>query len=124
MNDSEGERGAPGPPGDLAGLAKRYVELWQNHLAVIAADADVGEALVRIMAALALSGRSESADAETAKPGGVGGTSAETTSRQRGERIDELARRLAALERRIVALETATRGGRKHAPAKSRRRRS
>ncbi len=122
MNDSEGERGAR-PPQDLASLAKRYVELWQNHLAVMATDADVGEALVRIMAALALSGRSDSADAETAKPDGVGGTSAETTSRQRGERIDEFACRLVALEQRIAALETGTRRGREHAPAKSRGRR-
>jgi len=37
---------------DLASLAKRYLDLWQDHLIAMAADPDFAENLARLFAAL------------------------------------------------------------------------
>ncbi len=39
-------------PPDLASLAKRYVDLWQDQLIAMAADPDLAKAFARLMAAL------------------------------------------------------------------------
>src|SRR5882672_7978528 len=39
-------------PPDLAALAKRYVELWQDYLTAAAADPDLADSLARLLVGL------------------------------------------------------------------------
>src|SRR5579883_75831 len=81
-------------PPDLASLAKRYLDLWQEQLIAMAADPDLAESLSRLLAGLvppsAWPARPGGDDAAPARP-----TAAAAASGERGDRLDELARRLA-----------------------------
>jgi len=108
-------------PPDLASLAKRYLDLWQEQLTAMAADPELAESMARLFAGLVPPG--------WAPPGnGHDGFAARATAaarspRQRGDAVDEFARRLAAVEERLAAVEARAYAGSKRPPAKPRRRR-
>ena len=106
-------------PPDLASLAKRYLDLWQEQLIAMAADPELAESLARLLAGLmppgwagTVSGEPAGTPAPAAAPG------------ERGDQLDELLRRLAAVEERVAALEAGARAGRKRPDGKPRRRRA
>jgi hypothetical protein len=112
--------GAMAESPDLASLAKRYLDLWQEQLTAMAADPDLAESLARLFAGLMppgwappLGGGDDSFPAGTA--------AAPHSSRQRSDAVDEFARRLSALEARLAAVEAGARAGGKRAQAKPRR---
>ena len=114
---------------DLASLAKRYIDLWQEQMIAVAADPDLAEAFARLMSLLLPTGWAARTDGAGREHGGADATAPRTAaapdpSRERGDGLDEFARRLAALERRIAALEKGPRAGRKRAASRARRRRS
>src|SRR5882724_8669343 len=113
-------------PPDLAALAKRYVDLWQDQLIALAAHPELAEGLARLLAALPQpswpagfrdwSGAAgPAADRPASAAGASGGGDRE---------LRELLRRLAAAEERIARLEAGVAGGRPRAGKKSRRRRA
>ncbi|HXZ01743.1 MAG TPA: hypothetical protein VEI03_17240 [Stellaceae bacterium] len=111
-------------PPDLASLAKRYLDLWQEQLIAMAADPDLAENLARLLAGLA--------PANWPPPFGVpvydgtpfGAAAAAASFGQRRDALDEFARRLAAVEGRLAALEAgASAGGKRAAPKRRARRR-
>jgi hypothetical protein len=125
---------------DLAALARRYIDLWQDQLTAMAADPALAESTARLLQALVPVGwppqqRPQDDDASIfsaatgfAKPGSkTGPKAAGAASGQRDGRVDELTRRLAALEKRLAALETGVRPARRKPqprakrPAKSKR---
>src|SRR5690348_6890784 len=113
--------GVMAAPPDLASLAKRYVDLWQDQLIAMAADPDLAGVFARIVSELTPlaqppgtpDGRRASRTAGAAAPAAA--------SRYRGDDVDQLARRVAALEERLAALEAVAGGGRKRAAPKRRR---
>jgi hypothetical protein len=110
-------------PPDFAELAKRYVDLWQDHLMAIAGDPALAESVARMFLGLgAAAPGGATRDGAFASAARAATAAAASHERERG--LDELARRLAALEERIAALETGARGGNGRAPAKPRRRRA
>jgi uncharacterized protein YceH (UPF0502 family) len=112
-------------PPDLAQLAKRYLDLWENQLKAFGSDpslldqvartvAAMGATLVAVTAAAGnpaerneetLHGRRRKQDAPAART-----PAAAAASSDRDARLDELARQLAALERRLAGIETALAG--------------
>jgi hypothetical protein len=114
----------PEPP-DLANLAKRYVDLWQDQLSAMAADPELAESMARLLAALVpptwLRWPGATRD-EAAAPAGAAAAGAAPLDGDGG--LAELARRLAAVEERLAALEAGTRGGGTGARGKRRPRRA
>ncbi len=110
-------------PPDLANLAKRYLDLWQEQLIAMAADPDLADGLARLLAGLAPASWPPPFGAPAYDGSPPGAAAAAPASRQRGDALDELARRLAAVEDRLAALETGAPGGGKRAAAKPRTRR-
>jgi hypothetical protein len=112
-------------PPDLAQLAKRYLDLWENQLTAFGSDpalldqvartvAAMGATLVAVSAAAShpaerqeetAHGRSRKEDARAART-----PTASSASSDRDARLDELARRLAAMERRLTGIEAALAG--------------
>src|SRR5579883_465300 len=121
---------AMGDAPDLASLAKRYLDLWQEQLIATAADPDLAEAIARLLVAMMAPSRvvwpdMPSHDRSAPATGAPAGTAAAATPpRQRGDGLDEFARRLAAVEERLAALESGTRRNRKRPAPRPRRRRS
>jgi hypothetical protein len=110
-------------PPELASLAKRYLDLWQEQLTAMAADPDLAESLARLLAGLAPPGWPQWPGAAARDGAASGPAAAAAPPRQRGVAVDEFARRLAAVEKRLAALEAGTRRGGKSDPAKPRGRR-
>tara|TARA_B100000676_G_C18010649_1_gene806468 strand:+ start:442 stop:756 length:315 start_codon:yes stop_codon:yes gene_type:complete len=91
-------------------LAKRYLDLWQEHLSGMAADSEWSVSMTRLFAAFlspvkegepadAVGGRSENTGSETGTTPSVG------PSADGGADLRELQRRIAALEERLAKLE-------------------
>jgi hypothetical protein len=100
----------PEPP-DLANLAKRYVDLWQDQLSAMAADPELAESMARLFAALvppAWARWPGAARNEAAAPAGAAATG--TPSHDGDGGVAEFARRLAAVEERLAALESGAHG--------------
>jgi hypothetical protein len=122
----------PTPP-DLASLAERYLDLWQEQVAALANDPALAAAMAGLLrvfdaaARLADRGR-QGAGGElgTADAAAAPGGTAAAAAASRGSQPDhaELARRLAECEARLAALEAAARPPRRGTPAKPRRRRT
>ena len=108
-------------PPDLASLAKRYVDLWQDQLIAMAADPDLAGAFARVVGELTpLAWPPGSADGRDV-PAPARAAAAAAASRHRSDDLDKLARRVAALEERLAALEAGALRRRKRAAAKRRR---
>lgn len=106
-------------PPDLASLAKRYVDLWQDQLIAMAADPDLASMFARVVGEL-----SPTAADGRGRPQAAGSKASAAAPGERGDSLGEFARRLAAIEERLAALEARTRSGRKRASPKRRRRSS
>ncbi|HEV8015510.1 MAG TPA: hypothetical protein VGP48_08235 [Stellaceae bacterium] len=117
---------------DLAALARRYVDLWQDQLTAMAADPALAESTARLLAALVPAGwppqpRHQDDDAGIFSPGSgtrstTGPAAAGAASGQRDRSVDKLTRRLAALEKRLAALEAGIRPRGRNAQPRARRR--
>src|SRR6185437_13479999 len=115
---------------DLAALARRYVDLWQDQLTAMAADPALAESTARLLQALVPVGwppqqRPQDDDASifsAPRSSAAGPQAAGAAPGQRDRRVDELARRLAALEKRLTALETGIRAARRKPQPRARRR--
>jgi hypothetical protein len=111
---------------DLADLAKRYVDLWQEQLIASAADPDLANAFAWWWEALLPAtgeGSIRGFGGERADPSSAPGpASAPAPSGERSGRVDELARRVAVLEERLAAMEAGARR-RRGSPAPRGRRR-
>ncbi|WP_148207289.1 hypothetical protein [Paramagnetospirillum magneticum] len=124
-------------PPDFKALARRYLDLWQEQVAAVAADPALAEAVARGVAMMTQSAAAvaQATGLKVNQPDG--GPKAENTSQQPGgpdgaaspgaaphdPRLDpdELARRVTALEGRIARLEAALGGGGADPGAKPRR---
>lgn len=96
-------------PPDIEALARRYLDLWQQHLAEAAGDPVLAAAMARLAglpAAPGMPAPSADADSDAGRP-----QASRPASRGRGGGHDELARRVAALEERLDALERTLGGG-------------
>jgi hypothetical protein len=120
---------------DLAALARRYIDLWQDQLTAMAADPALAESTARLLQALVPVGwppqqRPQDNDASifsapsAAAPGfsKTGPKAAGAAPGQRDRRVDELTRRLAALEKRLAALEAGIRPARRKPQPRPQRR--
>src|SRR6185437_2149871 len=108
-------------PPDLASLAKRYVDLWQDQLIAMAADPALAESTARILAALAPAVWPHQDRGFDAGPA-PRAAAARAAPDERDGRVAQLARRLAALEKRLAALEAGLRGPRRGAQPRAQRR--
>ncbi|BBK34287.1 hypothetical protein STHU_49210 [Allostella humosa] len=117
-------------PPDSAALARRFVTLWQEQMLAVAADPAMAEATARwlsLFAPAASLTQAFSAPAfaappvapaaatgaqhdPVATPAPAGTAAAAGASGAGGHDLDQLARRMAALEERIAGLESALRG--------------
>ena len=77
------------PPPDLQDLARRYLDLWQDHLKAVATDRDASETLARTMALMSsgaqdLAASFASATQQAAADGGkdLTGTAADLRTQQ------------------------------------------
>jgi len=127
---------------DLAQLAKRYVELWQDYLTAAAADPETIEALARLVSGMGAAGAlwaggpaawaaGATAARRAAAPPDDGdraapprAAAAAAASGERDDRLADLARRLALVEERLAALDAGARRGAERARGAPRRRRS
>ncbi|HLY58112.1 MAG TPA: hypothetical protein VKS60_21295 [Stellaceae bacterium] len=97
-------------PPDLSALARRYVELWQDQLAAVAADPEMADTLARwlkvaggnVTASAAMWQSLWPAHDGAAPPGPASAAAAPADGS--GD-VAQLSLRLAALEARIAALE-------------------
>lgn len=110
------ETKAEGEPPGIEALARRFLDLWQSHVAAFAADPETNHVLGRLMAAQL--GAAEqfvkavrpAPRADGHEPGDHGAAAARAAPAAApppgGERdLAELARRLAACEERLARLE-------------------
>jgi hypothetical protein len=128
MNEQNGDsESASENEDEIQALASRFVDLWQRQLEIMADD----PALRGMMAAFtgfappasqtggAFDQNGTSDDSQDSATSGKSATSetadgaapAGSSSRQRGDQLDELTRRLAACEERLAALEKGAQGG-------------
>jgi hypothetical protein len=112
-------------PPDLDTLARRYLDLWQEQVAAMAADPELSELMGRLMQAMSIGPAgimSLWANAATQGKDGArrprsdsaatdGTASARPPSGNGSDDLAELRERLAALERRIARVETVERAG-------------
>jgi hypothetical protein len=112
-------------PPDLAALARRYVDLWQDQLTAMAADPALAESTARLLAALVPAGwppQPRSQDDDAGISSAPRSATAGAASGQRDRRLDEFAGRLAAIEKRLAALEAGIRPRRRSAQPRARQR--
>src|SRR5690349_2449693 len=107
-------------PPDIKALARRYLDLWQDQASALAGDAELARQLGRWLT-LMQSGMAHAVQAAAATS--APGTATPAVASGDGQPgLDELARRLALLEERIVRLEAGAGGKRKPAGRRARRR--
>ncbi len=131
---------------DLDELARRYLDLWQDQMTALAGDREFAEALQRLMTTMGvaggvaggaapefwrawpamMTGRQPGQQTEASTDDGTGGRApgapaAAAAPDGGGVDLDQFARRLAALEERIAALEAGVKRGRGGAAGKSRK---
>ena len=100
---------------ELQALASRFVNLWQRQLEIMAADPALNEMMAAYsnfgIQATHSGGGDENGSADDSigtrakSDSAAGATAARSASRQRGGELDELARRVAACEKRLAELE-------------------
>jgi hypothetical protein len=97
-------------------LARRFLGLWGDYLTALAAEPKTAELVQSWLAFGTAPLRTEAGGEDgngtgTEAPAGArrGAASAAAASRQRADVVDELARRIDELEKRIAALEAARR---------------
>jgi uncharacterized protein YhaN len=130
---------------DLDELARRYLDLWQDQMSALAGDEEFAETLQRLMTTMGLAAgaapefwrawpavmaglkpaqHGNRVSDEQSREGAAGPASPAAASDGGEPGLDRLARRLAALEKRVAALETGAPRGRERAASKPRKRRS
>ena len=108
---------------DLDTLARRYLDLWQDQVAAMAADPELSETMMRLWQNAAAAGPAGWAQlwAAAAQAQGATGSSRDFTAsaapsgpapaaappRDRGDDVAELGRRVAELELRLGRIEAA-----------------
>jgi len=110
-------------PPDIEALARRYLDLWQDQASALAGDAELARQLGRWLT-LMQSGMAHAFQAAAATTSTPGTATPAAASGGGQPRLDELARRLALLEERILQLEAGAGGKRKPAGSGTRRRKS
>ncbi|HET8728281.1 MAG TPA: hypothetical protein VFO41_12275 [Alphaproteobacteria bacterium] len=104
-------------PPDLDALARRYVELWQDQWTALATDPQAAESMTRLMTLFAQSAAPMASFLGAFAPAAYGpghdtepsgAASARPASDGGDGRLDEFARRLAAIEERLARLEADT----------------
>ena len=106
---------------DLNELARRYLDLWQQHLLQTAKDPDLTADLATIMEMMQVFSVSPKMAETPIDETTQRATSTATTSDGRNGDIFELRRRLAAVEERLVALEEQPGGARKRTAKRTER---
>jgi hypothetical protein len=99
-------------PPSLEALARRYLDLWQDQATALAGDVELARQIgqwLSMMQAGMVHGF-QSPNTPSAKPGTAGSTPAAPPSGGSEPRLDQLARRLAALEKRLGRLEAGAKG--------------
>lgn len=102
-------------------LARRYLDLWQQHLLQTAKDPDLTADLATIMEMMQVFSVSPKMAETPIDETTQRATSTATTSDGRNGDIFELRRRLAAVEERLVALEEQLGGARKRTAKRTER---
>lgn len=104
-------------PPEIDELAKRYLDLWQEHLSGMAADPEWGAAMTRLFAAFVSPAMGPGAmpPGINPEPGETGHGASEIVTKRTataadapadsGDELHELQRRVAVLEERIAQLE-------------------
>ena len=114
---------------DMEDLARRYMDLWQEHLNTLASDQDTTKVMAQTMAMMSSSAQAfadvASASAWPIREGGNDCTSDRSPSTAPSDSdadpgVADLHRRVAALEERLAKLESET-AGRGSASSKGRR---
>ncbi|GIK98917.1 MAG: hypothetical protein BroJett029_31260 [Alphaproteobacteria bacterium] len=138
--EEEKEPGTAAPNPDLAALAERYLDLWQEQMAAMAGESGLVEAMTRLAAQTGAAFTAAVSDAarrgrDAAGGGGLDGAATGSGNADRaaagpapsgngdGE-LDRLRRHVAALEERLARLEAGAGGEGGGAPRRPRRRRS
>jgi uncharacterized small protein (DUF1192 family) len=121
-------------PPDLDTLARRYIDLWQEQVAAMAADPEMSELMGRLIQAMtggpgammpwAFSAKQESDGKRQPNPPAAAGAAPARAASDDGDHdVAELRERLAALEAQLARLE-ADAGGDQLAPKPARTRRA
>ena len=100
-------------PPNLEALARRYLDLWQDQATALAGDAELARQIgqwLSMMQAGMVHGFQSPNTATPANQTTAGAASAAAASGGGQPGLDELARRLAALEKRLDRLEAGTKG--------------
>jgi hypothetical protein len=101
---------------DLEALARRYLDLWQEQMAAMAADPELSDTLARLWQTTAAAGPAGwaalwGAAAPTPRAPAhdtkAGAASAAAAPRERADDVADLARRVAELEVRLGRIEAA-----------------
>src|SRR5215470_5353888 len=101
---------------DLEALARRYLDLWQDQMAAMAADPELSETLARLWQTTAaagpagwaaLWGAASPRTAAAPHDKAPGPAPAAAASRERADDVADLARRVAELEVRLGRIEAA-----------------
>ena len=118
---------------DLDELARQYLDLWQQHLGALAADAVVADTMAKTLELMngSAAAFAQMAQHGTQQPGDTnhGGESSGTATvgaapGRSDDDLGKLAGRIEELERRIAELESAPGGGGKKPAKRSSRRKS
>ncbi len=101
------------PPPDMQGLARSYLELWQDYPKAAAHDADISETLTRTTALMSSAAEAFVEAASKAagnEPGGVSeadrAAAAGVAPGGEGSCLDEFNGRITAIEERLSQLES------------------
>jgi hypothetical protein len=113
------EREADRP--DLATLAKRFIDLWQDQMTALAGDPELADNIARFLGAMP-SGMPFWPHSHEAGQARAQAAAAAFDERHRG--VDELASRLRDVEERLARLEAGTSRKRGATPSKPRKHRA
>lgn len=99
-------------PADIESLARRFLDLWQEQLAAMAANPEFANSAERVLNAFK-SGQTERAtgDPPGATEDAIRTSAARVSSDARDDGMRRLENRLAALEKRLAALESGSAAG-------------